>query len=813
MLRPSHDAKFSSSLNLCATLSSLISKWCSMQTSASGDNGPLHVYELRIALTTGGFNAAADALISMDKYQLEVRSWRFGALQKLADLERYFTVSILFGVVCFGVAIISTNLYQSGDQPTHRSVSPTIRISHQNGISNHRIDRINRFVLQEPISNFIGRKSQLVELQELFEARNKERFIVHVTGPDGIGKKELCRKFAQKIDPLIPVSWLNAESSILLVNSLTNLALNRLNKDSILDIKVIIDQIAVKMKATSTSAWIVILSDVINYDDAEFQAILLTLFRAGAFIIITGRSQVNYNPEKNLPIKEIQLDGLLLDEMVQLFQSELKPLDYNFGIENVVKVCHMVQFNPLAIRLAASYLGRNVGNVNYFLQKLETSKNMDDIFLKMVELAKESLKNPNCDSILEVMSFSSGNEMDFKFLRKLSTKFETTLPLCITELSSYSILNIKRWEQNDLIFIEYPLPLRRVHFNSHSIQKLDSILSSISDTLPSFKTPQEIVALTNTYISVVTSGSTRSDLFAKYSPLLNEFLNTLSNTPNMLPVLTQLSLFGYHQLTQYSRKPGILHDKNFITMETNIAQGLMKSHKYYEGLSIAHKLREKSLQLHGENHADTVKLTKLIKSGEAAWLHGKDPYQLAQELGSNPDIAKKSIHEKITLFENIANNFFDNGFFQDAIHYYKIVKGWKIYKYGAKSRHTLDTILQLGICFSNINKFKDAITQFETVFDNSLVLFGEEDDLSIGAMEWLGLTLYSYHESAAAPAEGDSNDLGRDFKIMEKVVTILERIKGKENEETVLYRDMMEKMKVKYVASNSAITNLKKYTL
>lgn len=59
MLRPSHDAKFSSSLNLCATLSSLISKWCSMQTSASGDNGPLHVYELRIALTTGGFNAAA----------------------------------------------------------------------------------------------------------------------------------------------------------------------------------------------------------------------------------------------------------------------------------------------------------------------------------------------------------------------------------------------------------------------------------------------------------------------------------------------------------------------------------------------------------------------------------------------------------------------------------------------------------------------------------------------------------------------------------------------------------------------------------
>ncbi|KAJ6635390.1 Nephrocystin-3 [Pseudolycoriella hygida] len=207
------------------------------------------------------------------------------------------------------------------------------------------------FKVQSPVIHFVGRRSELIRLEDAMKDATKSHIIV-ISGLGGIGKTQLVRKFI-KTNRLAykNVIWINSDRYELIVESLKTLAKDELNicltheDGREKDFNSVIGQVLNKLSRART---LIVSDNVDKIDDVKF---LLTIetFGEKPHFIITSRIR-----EWGDGIDNIHLDAWNVVEAIEYVSTVLK--DPSDSDDDKRLLSDRLQAFPLALKQATAFI-------------------------------------------------------------------------------------------------------------------------------------------------------------------------------------------------------------------------------------------------------------------------------------------------------------------------------------------------------------------------------------------------------------------------------------------------------------------------
>lgn len=224
----------------------------------------------------------------------------------------------------------------SAPSPEHEEINAIV--------TQHVLNQANipvSFRMTNPSFPFIGRVAELSEIKWA----HVDKKIVVLTGPRGVGKSELAKKYAHdfKLDNISSTIWINSESHLSM-------------RDAFRDLAITVG-VSTEQKSGTT-----IIHDVINhfanrktlfiFDNAEssnrFIGNLENWIGDSSFInvIVTSRNE-NWDTQK---YRIVPIVPFTLEEATQYIKAAiLKDISLTIDDESCKKLAELLQFNPLAL--------------------------------------------------------------------------------------------------------------------------------------------------------------------------------------------------------------------------------------------------------------------------------------------------------------------------------------------------------------------------------------------------------------------------------------------------------------------------------
>lgn len=217
-------------------------------------------------------------------------------------------------------------------------------------IAEHIINQANKpiwFSLENPVKPFVGRISELSELKW----GQMDNSITVITGPRGIGKTEITRKYAQEVkhDNISNIIWLDASTHDSLINSFKDLVIyigNSLENKSITSI------------IRETFEFFHNRRCLFIFDHASSDNIIiqnLRSFHGGAkkiSVIITSRDE-DWGKGKKI----MKLNPFTKDQSVEYLKVVLrKEINMQVLDSSAERVSELLKYLPLALSKAVAYI-------------------------------------------------------------------------------------------------------------------------------------------------------------------------------------------------------------------------------------------------------------------------------------------------------------------------------------------------------------------------------------------------------------------------------------------------------------------------
>ena len=303
---------------------------------------------------------------------------------------------------------------------------------------------LNAWNLMEPLESFINRNDEIEELHDLLSIKG-----VVVTGPVGVGKSEIARKycehFAKNYERII---WVNGEN---LEGNLFDLLkdLNILLPDSLQNTAGILNVMPEVYQKLSNEPTLIIFDDIEN-DEALFKYLPSTP-QASIKILIT--SQEAFWPSEILkyPLDALKIVNAFTYIVYNIYDDgSFKKDDIKYFLENVVRR------HPLLCQLSAAYIKKHQITVQEYEQLLKTGVNQltnptppskdskySEPINAAINIAIQALADSNSVSelqLLNTLSFLDVNKMENKLLKHFKDDGGGDPVELLSNLEEYSLI-------------------------------------------------------------------------------------------------------------------------------------------------------------------------------------------------------------------------------------------------------------------------------------------------------------------------------------------------------------------------------------
>jgi ankyrin repeat protein len=336
------------------------------------------------------------------------------------------------------------------------------------------------FEVRAPVKSFTGRDNESKHLHDALQSKGGQAVVSQMTsisGLGGIGKSELARKYAYDYKKYYGnnVVWINGETQESIRKSLQGLAAKKLRipitekkdkKEQERDIKSIVEDV---YKYFRNAESLFIFDNAEQYESVyEYLPSYFYLHSNDKkpHVLITSRNR-DWNVEEEGEIKVIQL-GLLTPENAAQFIRKALELEDDLQETNIKEFAKQLQYFPLALRQAISYIKEKKEDFELRGDKFEISdylkeyeneaekllhfESKNDRYTKTtfitwkitIENIKQKEHGQEALNILEIMAYFAPDNVSIKTFFSEPVVDEEKLWDAVKLLDQYSMINVEK---------------------------------------------------------------------------------------------------------------------------------------------------------------------------------------------------------------------------------------------------------------------------------------------------------------------------------------------------------------------------------
>ena len=616
-----------------------------------------------------------------------------------------------------------------------------------------------------PISSFVGRENDIQTIHENLIKMEDKKMALVITGFGGVGKTELVRHYCQEYGAKFYKSntiWINAESVSSITSAFNNVAeLIKLDvtdaKGNFVDPKVVITKVFRFFAATNV---LFVFDNVVNITDVkDFLSLYVQVGVKKPHVIITSQ---NIEWGARFVTQNVKVFTPLIAE--EFVNCALKN-NHSLTKDNNKNICNLVEYLPLALQQVVAYIQKTGITIDNYIKEFKYQKQLllsekcNDLWYSHTvmttwNMAINKIKeenNPLALTIITIMSYLDGKNINKKLFLNLCDNNVITLNKAINILQQYSIINVSEANDNDNTkeilmihsLVQFAISINEQLTNKEPVKLVVDFFNNI------LKIPlvysKECMAFENLWeehvIYMIQSHRNKDIMF-----MFIKHLGILSDV-----LLRKGKLFQFHDIIQILRnvvlETGDSDKYSLRILDNHLALCLWRQGKSKEALEKYHDVEKKDLTLFGPNH-DKL----LVTQGYIATClmnQGK----LDEALDKYYDIEKK----QLTLFGPNHNNLLvtqtqiaicltRQDKLTEALEKYYDVEKKELTSFGPNHSNLLVTQTSIATCLMRQDKLDEALEKYYEVEKKELTVFGPYHDNLLVTQTKIASCLMTQHK-------------------------------------------------------------------
>lgn len=580
------------------------------------------------------------------------------------------------------------------------------------------------------VHNFFGRNKELEELHHQLVNLESRKLGLVVSGLGGIGKSELCRKYCEEYGSTSfcnNVLWLNGESETSLQQSFQTVAqlINLMvtdNNGRPLSTQTVVNKV---YRYFGKRKLLVVLDGVESY---SILVKYLPCPQTASTVSVLITSQ---NKNCTARFAEIPLKVFTPKSANEFMRKNLKEQKCNLNATNSQNLAELLEYHPLALQQAVSYIQENNMSVDQFnvllrqqapiiLKEVSAVDIGQKSVMTTLSLALGKLKNSTEErgsaiDLLHFMCFLNVRSINRRLLYEAFNDDVVKTNEALKTLKTYSLINV----MNDITMET----LNEQVISIHSLVQM-AIQHEEKKDSQSMQRYEEALEI----IFKERSDNDQAEPLYKHKHLCDHIVH-IYNQPQLRELLLLKSVEQIHFLFEIFKARAMYKELQLILESV---QAMLK--KQCENMEESSKKQKQQ---------DTEYYIALLLSYRK---HYDEALEMFRRMESSLQRNSKELTEILYIQSNIASCLIDKTDYDGALKIFQQVEEFELNLYPTGHPSLLTTQSNIALCLLNNKRSDDALSILCNVVNQKLKLYSREDPQVLLTQSNLAYCLYARKE-------------------------------------------------------------------